>query len=63
MNAQSELFDAPDPRHERLRALMLAELRKPWPGPPAIAEPSDGDKVAFAEAFLVVSQPSVPSNG
>jgi hypothetical protein len=58
MSAQADLFAAPDPRHERLRKLMLAELRKPWPGPPAIAEPSDAEKIAFAEAFLVVSRPN-----
>lgn len=64
MSAQADLFGEPlelpveDLRLQRLRTLMLAELRKPWPAPPAIAEPSDAEKVAFAEAFLIVSRPS-----
>lgn len=52
----------PNKREAALRAEMLRLLREPW-NPRnlfgMIPEPSDADKIAFAEAFVRASRPRV----
>jgi hypothetical protein len=47
-------------RYRRLHDEMMKLLRATWGGPPRIAEPSDAEKVSFADAFVAASARRYP---